>query len=209
MSQLNDAILAATGGPTINDGLATWYGKTDDEAINDAEYRWLIEQGAAPATINDMWIDAFGPGQINDVKLAYWTGLALQVLVPNVVGLSLVDATAAIEGAGLVLGSVTGTTDPVVSQDPVSGSLVDPGTLVDVALTAVVSETDLAALSACINGQGWVSSITGPDEITIEGIAYSRAFIDACDYSTITPAPLRIDICDCVQDQGKCLGGCP
>jgi hypothetical protein len=74
VSTIQDEIFRVTNGPSVPDGLATHFSKTDDESLQDAEYRWLVEQGAAPAQLNDMWIDAFGPGQINDIKLAYWLG---------------------------------------------------------------------------------------------------------------------------------------
>jgi len=73
MTQLNDEILRVTGGATVNDGLASWYSKTDTESINDAEFRWLGEQLATGNTINDRWVDLTGGPQINDGKLAYWS----------------------------------------------------------------------------------------------------------------------------------------
>ena len=75
MTTINDAILAATGGPTINDGLATWFSKTPNESLQDSEKRWLQEQGATPGHINDMWVEVFGNENenINDVKLRYWS----------------------------------------------------------------------------------------------------------------------------------------
>jgi len=73
---LNDAILAATGGPTINDGLSTFFGKTVDETLNDAAYRWLTEQGIPPTQINDMWLDLLrglgAAGALNDMLLDFW-----------------------------------------------------------------------------------------------------------------------------------------
>lgn len=73
MSQINDAILAATGANQINDGLALFYGQTADESLNDAEYRWLTEQGATPANVNDMWYQILGCTEhINDCLLRYW-----------------------------------------------------------------------------------------------------------------------------------------
>jgi hypothetical protein len=47
MTTLNDEILRATGGPTINDGLSTYFARTPAESLQDAESRWLIGQGAA------------------------------------------------------------------------------------------------------------------------------------------------------------------
>lgn len=75
MTTLNDEILRATGATTVNDGLATHYGKTATESLQDAEARWLFSQPAVTVktTINDMWVQFQGAGQINDLKLAYWS----------------------------------------------------------------------------------------------------------------------------------------
>ena len=77
MSQLNDEILRVTGGPTVNDGLSDYFARTTTESLNDAESRWLFSQGGVTvlANVNDMWMELLGPGQINDLKLAYWSGL--------------------------------------------------------------------------------------------------------------------------------------
>ena len=74
---LNDEILRATGGPTINDGLRSWFSATADETLGDAERRWLL---AFPATTtgatNDLWMQYLGSlghtGTLNDRLLAYW-----------------------------------------------------------------------------------------------------------------------------------------
>lgn len=77
---VQDEILRATGGPTVNDGLSNYFGRTADESLQDAEFRWLGTQGGTLGTIQDRWIEAFGPGtvfngpaQLNDLKLAYWS----------------------------------------------------------------------------------------------------------------------------------------
>jgi len=78
--QINDCILAATGGPTVNDGLAAYYGKTADESLNDAEYRWLGEQGATALQLNDRWFEFLTGrgyvGSLNDMKETYWCDAA-------------------------------------------------------------------------------------------------------------------------------------
>ena len=77
MSQLNDEILRATGGPTLNDGLSTWFCRTDSVSLQDEESRWLLSQVAVTALsdINSMWVQfQGGSGHVNDLKLAYWTG---------------------------------------------------------------------------------------------------------------------------------------
>ena len=75
MTTTADEILRATGGPSINDGLSTWFARTGSESLQDAEHRWLIEQGATPGHINDMWVEVFGNENehINDVKNNYWS----------------------------------------------------------------------------------------------------------------------------------------
>jgi hypothetical protein len=78
MPTLNDEILRATGGPTVNSGLATWYSKLATESLNDAELRWLKAQvGVTAETISDCWMQYLGSlgytGTVNDRLLAYWT----------------------------------------------------------------------------------------------------------------------------------------
>jgi hypothetical protein len=72
-----DEILRATGGPTVNDGLSFWYGRTPQESLNDAELRWLKAlPGVTANTINDAWrqyLKGLGfLGDLNDMWLAYW-----------------------------------------------------------------------------------------------------------------------------------------
>jgi len=69
---IQDEIFRVTG-LQVNDGLAVHFGKTATESLQDAERRWLLAQpGVTGGTINDMWIQFAGPGQINDAKLKYW-----------------------------------------------------------------------------------------------------------------------------------------
>jgi hypothetical protein len=75
---VNDQIMLATGGPTINEGLSTWYSRTASETLDDAERRWLLTQvGAVGRSTGDLWytvLRAAGhTGSLNDMKLAYWT----------------------------------------------------------------------------------------------------------------------------------------
>ena len=74
---INDEIVRATGGPTVNEGLSTWFSRTATETLGDAERRWLFNQvGAAGGTLSDLWyavLRAAGhTGSLNDMKLAYW-----------------------------------------------------------------------------------------------------------------------------------------
>ena len=87
---INDAILNATGGPSVNDGLASWFGKQPDEALDDAEYRYLADNGAPRTQVDDMWyvlLRAAGyTGSLSDMLLAWWTnGGTWPVAVANAV----------------------------------------------------------------------------------------------------------------------------
>jgi len=78
MKELNDEILRATGGPTINEGLATWFSKTKDESLQDAEMRFLTGKLVlVDASIQDRWYAWLGvlghTGALNDRKLQYWS----------------------------------------------------------------------------------------------------------------------------------------
>lgn len=74
--QLNDCMVKALGDGQINDLLATYFGMVANESLNDAEYRWLVAQGAAPAQINDMWFEFLTgkgyKGALNDMLYQFW-----------------------------------------------------------------------------------------------------------------------------------------
>lgn len=77
MSSTNDAILAKTGGPTINDGLASYYSKTAGETLQDAESRWLSAHvGVTAKSIPDKWyqyLRGLGyTGTLGDMKNKFW-----------------------------------------------------------------------------------------------------------------------------------------
>lgn len=76
---LMDAIRAATGGGTINDGMVAHFGKASTESLNDAIYRWLGEQGATGTTVEDRWrsfLTAQGySGAFQDQLLQYWNNV--------------------------------------------------------------------------------------------------------------------------------------
>ena len=78
---INDCILAATGGPTVNDGLLAWYkaGGATSDSINDAEREFLLAQGVADGQLNDMWVEyisnlpgAPSSGSANELLRWYW-----------------------------------------------------------------------------------------------------------------------------------------
>ena len=77
MSQINDNIVAVVG-PHISDGMAVHYGKTASESLDDAERRWLIENGATSAQINDMWFEVLRgagyEGHLQDMLISFWLG---------------------------------------------------------------------------------------------------------------------------------------
>jgi len=84
-------------------------------------------------------------GALNDMLLAYWSAQASGIAVPNVVGQTQVAATATITGAGLTLGTVTGTVDPVAGQDPIAGTIVAPLSAVNIAMAATAGIQVLTA----------------------------------------------------------------
>ena len=93
------------------------------------------------AAINPTWTWAGGTGSANDNAVATAVFLAVTTpTVPDVVGLSLADATTALTAAGFTVGTVTTIlTDAVpagdvVSQSPVAGTSAAPGSAVDLVL---------------------------------------------------------------------------
>jgi len=127
----------------INQNYLTYYrsnGATSN-VLDDAEMQFLTAQGYASGTEGDRWYaflrDQGYTGSLNDMLDAFKAdGGLIKVYVPNVVGSTLLDATTAIESAGLTVGTVTGTVDPVASQDPAAGAFVGIGSTVDLTLTA-------------------------------------------------------------------------
>jgi hypothetical protein len=91
------------------------------------------------------------------VNLVVSTGPA-NVSVPNVVGLTQAAATTAITGAGLVVGTVTTASSPtvaagsVISQNPVGGSSVAPGSAVNL----VVSTGPIAVVRCDVDQNGQI-----------------------------------------------------
>lgn len=85
MSTLNDEILRATGGPTVNDGLRAWFlshGATGPATapLNDLERQFLQAANVGPGdegTNNDLWmkiLDTSGyNGTYNDKLLQFWS----------------------------------------------------------------------------------------------------------------------------------------
>ncbi len=85
----------------------------------------MNEQGAPLGQINDMWIAAFGQGQINDVKLSYWSGQGSRTLGPELVTNGGFDAdTDWAKGAGWSIAGGVAIGSPgsssLLSQDPIT-----------------------------------------------------------------------------------------
>ncbi len=68
-------------GLQVNEGMAAHFGRTATESLQDAEIRWLLAKaensGTTDEVIADLWftflsVAGFGPGTLNDMKLAYW-----------------------------------------------------------------------------------------------------------------------------------------
>ena len=89
---LSDAIIAATGGPTVNDGLRSFYltyvgalPGAATAALDDLERAFLHSQmPGAPGSNNDLWVvylrDDLGySGSLMDMKTAWWNYLAATV----------------------------------------------------------------------------------------------------------------------------------
>ena len=83
MTQINDAILLATGGPSIDDGLLSHYqaGGATSNNIIDAETQFLIVQGAVPSGVAGMWRELLIAGgfdtdgiHLDDMKFLFWDG---------------------------------------------------------------------------------------------------------------------------------------
>ena len=72
-------------------------------------------------------------GALDDIEISMCAAPDV-VTVPDVVGLSLAVATAAITAVGLVVGLVTGPGGLVVSQSPIAGTIVEVGTEVDIVI---------------------------------------------------------------------------
>ena len=84
MTTLNDEILRVTGGPTVNDGLMSYFGGSG--SLNDRERQWLLGQGATFGPVNDMWMEFLSatPGTLNDKLFAYWSSqIGAANLYPN------------------------------------------------------------------------------------------------------------------------------
>ena len=75
---LNDAILAVTGGPTVNDGLRAYYlaNGAVAGALPDLERQFLLANGGVSSSNQDMWMQILGAtgytGTLNDMLYRFW-----------------------------------------------------------------------------------------------------------------------------------------
>lgn len=98
---INDAILASTGGPTLNEGLLAWYranGATSYD-IQDAENEFLTQVTAPPGQLADRWFKYLGgfgyAGSLDDRRYQYWTVRAENLWSPsNINGITNTTITA-------------------------------------------------------------------------------------------------------------------
>ena len=81
MTQINDAILLATGGPSIDEGLLSHYqaGGATANTVEDAESEFLIAQGATPGGVSGMWRELLIAGGFDsdglatdDMRILFW-----------------------------------------------------------------------------------------------------------------------------------------
>ena len=72
---VHDALMAKTGESDVSAGWSSIFGRTAGEHLQDAEHRWLIAQGGSGGANQDMWIEVYGPGDIEKVKLDYLNSL--------------------------------------------------------------------------------------------------------------------------------------
>ena len=134
--QLGLNLTSAQGGTYAPEAQLTW--TSSDESVVTVDGSGLVSAvGSGTTTVSVSAADGAEPLASIDLTVA-----VQQVGVPNVTGMTLEDARAALEAAGLVAGdSLTGeeASDPsmngvVYDQDPAADTLVDAGT--QVTLTA-------------------------------------------------------------------------
>lgn len=79
-AQINDNILAVTGGSSVTDGMMAFlalHGATSD-AIKDATHEFLLARGVPDSSSTDMWRTFLGgvggitPSTVKDMKAQWW-----------------------------------------------------------------------------------------------------------------------------------------
>lgn len=80
VAQVNDNILAVTGGPSVTDGLLSYYqaNGASSDSIKDAAYEFLLARGVADTSVIDMWmtfltgVSGITSGTMRDMKAQWW-----------------------------------------------------------------------------------------------------------------------------------------
>ena len=76
------------------------------------------------------------------------------------------------------------------------------------AATVVALSVDLLALASFMQNEGWTVTIPpGGFSIMVDGDIVLKGFLQACDFSSLD-GQLAHDLCEGMQLQGFCSGGC-
>jgi hypothetical protein len=189
------ALVGLYGEGQLNDLMFQWAGGQAGESLNDALYRYLGESGGTGDQLNDRWYSAltnagYDQASLPDKLQAFWC-----------------------EGGGTFgLMPIAGWTG-LVNCLPVGGILFDnPKTATgyrfdDPQYEMTLSVVDLAELALFLESEGWDVG-TSAGTLDVEGQQFLIDFLMACDFQSITPGSLRHDLCEGMQAQGFCAGGC-
>ena len=121
-----------------------------------------------------------------------------QVAVPSVAGITRTDATTAILAAGLVVGTVTDAAAAadttvaigcVISENPVAGTLVAPGSAVDLVVSQVPGAFQVGPGAADPRLQQGVAPAARPDYPTLPRPAASSVYPDQTTVPAGSPVP--------------------
>ena len=69
-----------------------------------------------------------------------------------------------------------------------------------------VQTVSMFELADYLRSQGW-DAIATASTISVNDQVETRAFLLACDYSSVMPGALRHDLCEGMKEQGFCLSG--
>jgi len=118
MSALNDEIKRATGGATVNEGLSSWFSRTNAENLGDAERRWLRTFFETEAEFVDCTLGTPGVGwTANDADTA--TYIAGGGSIEKLTGIASGMTSGKIHSAALTISSYAGSGD--IGFDAVGG----------------------------------------------------------------------------------------
>ncbi|NOX69214.1 MAG: PASTA domain-containing protein [Gammaproteobacteria bacterium] len=139
-------------------------GRSQAQATTDINAAGLVVGTITQQNDNNAPVgDVIGQDPVSATMVSAGTAVNLivssgpaNIAVPNVVGLSQAQATTAINAAGLVVGTVTQQNDnnvpigDIISQDPVSATMVSAGSAVDLVVStgpATIAVPDVVGLS--------------------------------------------------------------